>query len=160
MPAPKEEEEYDDDEIRDVEEEEDAVQEEDPDADDSDEDDEDEEEDDEEDGTNIITEILEDTVTPEAIKASQAIAVEIPLDQRSTKPFLTRYEKTRIIGVRAQQIADGSLPMVPFDKNPDPVELATRELKEKKTPLLLRRKLPGGRYETWKIAELEDNLLD
>lgn len=88
--------------------------------------------------------------------------VEVPKDERITKPFLTKYEKTRIIGTRAQQISDGSMPMVAYkeDETIDPVELAVKELRSKTTPLVLRRKFPGGRFETWKISELEDNNLD
>lgn len=82
----------------------------------------------------------------------------VPANERITKPFLTKYEKTRIIATRAQQIANGSMPLIEFDAKSkfESVDLATEELRQKKTPLIVRRTLPNGMYEDWKVAELVD----
>lgn len=127
------------------------------------EEDDDEASEEEEDEEIPISEIMDEATTETSYRPlSSSTAAKVNPNERITKPYLTKYEKTRIIGIRAQQIAHGSLPMVGFDisKKPDPVDIATLELREKKTPLILRRKLPGGKYEDWKINELTDNLLD
>lgn len=82
--------------------------------------------------------------------------------ERITKPFLSKYEKTRIIATRAHQIARGSMPFINFERdgNVDPVQLAEEELRQRKTPLIVRRKLPSGFYEDWRVEELVDIYLD
>lgn len=37
----------------------------------------------------------------------------------------------------------------------DPIMIAERELAEKKIPFVIRRFLPDGSYEDWKLSELE-----
>lgn len=77
-----------------------------------------------------------------------------------TIPFLTKYERTRIIGQRASQINSGSKP---FLKNvPDSIMdghiIATMELDMKSIPFIIRRPLPNGGSEYWRVKDLQ-NLL-
>jgi len=72
---------------------------------------------------------------------------QIPMNERSTDKQLTHYEKVRILGVRAKQIAMGAKVMVKYDQNMSSIELATHELNNKMTPLLLKRPLPNNSYE-------------
>ncbi|CAF3701071.1 unnamed protein product, partial [Rotaria sordida] len=44
--------------------------------------------------------------------------------------------------------------MVEPDGETDPLQIAMRELKEKKIPMIIRRYLPDGSYEDWSIEEL------
>ncbi|CAF4804766.1 unnamed protein product, partial [Rotaria sp. Silwood1] len=44
--------------------------------------------------------------------------------------------------------------MVEADGETDPLQIAMRELKEKKIPMIIRRYLPDGSYEDWSIDEL------
>lgn len=74
---------------------------------------------------------------------------------RISKPILTKYEIAKIIGIRANQIANGSKIMITGVQNLDPVKIARLELKYKKTPFLIKRPLPNNYYEIWKIDELE-----
>jgi DNA-directed RNA polymerase I, II, and III subunit RPABC2 len=72
-----------------------------------------------------------------------------------TKPFLTKYEESKLVGVRAQMISAGSKPLVTVPPNvTDTKVIAELELKEKKIPLLIRRKLPNGEYEDWRLEDL------
>jgi len=74
---------------------------------------------------------------------------------KQTKPFLTKYEKTKLIGVRAQMLANGAMPLVNVSKNvTDTVAIAEQELAEKKIPLLIRRYLPDGTSEDWRLEDL------
>jgi len=79
---------------------------------------------------------------------------EIPQKDRMTDPQITHYEKVRILGVRAKQIAMGSKVMVKYDNSIGPVELAKYELQHKTTPLIIKRPLPDNSYEIWKVSEL------
>lgn len=73
-----------------------------------------------------------------------------------TMPFLTKYEKTRILGQRAKQLNQGAQPMIPVDKKIiDGYLIAQLELQKKALPFIIRRPLPGGKSEYWRLADLE-----
>jgi len=73
-----------------------------------------------------------------------------------TVPILTKYEKARILGLRAKQLENGSLPLVELDKSIiDPYLIAIKELEQKKIPFIIKRPLPNGACEYWKIKDLE-----
>ena len=73
-----------------------------------------------------------------------------------TQPILSRYERTAIIGVRAQQIATGAKPLITVPKfMTSSIEIAKEELKQRKTPFILKRKV-GNDYEYWKIEDMKD----
>jgi DNA-directed RNA polymerase I, II, and III subunit RPABC2 len=74
--------------------------------------------------------------------------------QRRTIPFLTKYEKARIIGKRAMQISKGSPPLVEIGNLESPIDIAKKELMERKIPFIIRRPLPDGSYEDWRVDEL------
>jgi DNA-directed RNA polymerase I, II, and III subunit RPABC2 len=74
--------------------------------------------------------------------------------QRRTIPFLTKYEKARIIGKRAMQISKGSHPLVEIGDLESPIDIARKELMERKIPFIIRRPLPDGSYEDWRVDEL------
>lgn len=74
-----------------------------------------------------------------------------------TIPFLTKYEKARILGQRAKQINSGAYPFVKVPENViDGYIIAEMELKQKRIPFIIRRPLPNGGSEYWKIQDLED----
>lgn len=73
-----------------------------------------------------------------------------------TIPVLTKYEKTKVLGLRAKQIEDGSLPLVEVKNSIiDPYLIAIKELEEKKIPFIIRRPLPNGASEYWKVKDLD-----
>lgn len=73
-----------------------------------------------------------------------------------TIPFLTKYEKTRILGQRSKQIESGAKPLVKVPENViDSYIIAELELREKKIPFVIRRPIPGGACEYWNIRDLE-----
>jgi DNA-directed RNA polymerase I, II, and III subunit RPABC2 len=45
--------------------------------------------------------------------------------------------------------------MVQIEGETDPLQIAMKELREKKIPLIIRRYLPDGSYEDWSIDELQ-----
>ena len=79
----------------------------------------------------------------------------IPDEERTTPGFMTKYEKARIIGTRALQISKNAPICIDVGKDEiDPIVIAEKELNEKKIPFIIRRYLPDGSYEDWKVSEL------
>jgi len=95
----------------------------------------------------------EDTMTIDNIISSDNIE-ELLNKKKRTRPKLTIYEKARIIGYRAQQIASGVLAFIPVGDLNDPREIALKELELKKLPYIIKRPLPDGTCEYWRINEL------
>ena len=78
-------------------------------------------------------------------------------DDRITINRLTKYEKTKIICARSQQIENGSKIMLKYNGDINKllsIEIAELELQNKVIPILIKRFLPNGDYEIWKISEL------
>jgi DNA-directed RNA polymerase subunit K/omega len=74
-----------------------------------------------------------------------------------TIPYLTKYEKARILGQRAKQINSGGYPFVKVPENViDGYIIAEMELKQKRIPFIIRRPLPNGGSEYWRVQDLED----
>ena len=78
----------------------------------------------------------------------------VSAEQRRTIPFLTRFEKARVVGKRAMQISKGAPSLVDVGNLDNPVDIALKELKEKKLPYIIRRPLPNGMFEDWRLDEL------
>lgn len=78
----------------------------------------------------------------------------IPRDQRTTTPYMTKYERARILGTRALQISMNAPVFVDLEGETDPLKIAMKELAEKKIPLVIRRYLPDGSFEDWTVEEL------
>ena len=73
-----------------------------------------------------------------------------------TLPFLSKYERTRILGERAKQINDGAKPFVSVEPSViDGYLIALKEMEEKKLPFIIRRPLSNGASEYWKLRDLE-----
>lgn len=69
---------------------------------------------------------------------------KIPNEERSTTPYMTKYEKARILGTRALQISMNAPVLVDLEGETDPLQIAIKELREKKIPLIVRRYMPDG----------------
>ena len=77
-------------------------------------------------------------------------------DLHNTIPILTKFEKTKIIGVRTKQLDNGSEPFIPISETIiESYIIAEMELKEKKLPFIIARPLPNGKKEYWKLSDLE-----
>ncbi|KAJ1857130.1 DNA-directed RNA polymerases I, II, and III subunit RPABC2 [Coemansia sp. RSA 1822] len=81
-------------------------------------------------------------------------AEPIPSGERITTPYMTKYERARILGARALQISMNAPVMVELDGESDPYVIALKELRSKKIPFVIRRYLPDGSYEDWRVTEL------
>ena len=73
-----------------------------------------------------------------------------------TMPFITKYEKARILGERAKQLNMGAKPLIEI--GPEVIDgylIALKEMEEKKIPFIIKRPLPSGGCEYWKCKDLE-----
>jgi len=73
-----------------------------------------------------------------------------------TVPFLTKYERARILGERAKQLNMGAKPLV--ELGPDVIDgylIAQKEFELKKIPFIIKRPMPNGGCEYWKFKDLE-----
>ena len=78
-------------------------------------------------------------------------------DLHKTLPHLTKYERARILGQRAKQIETGATPFIKVPENMiDGYLIAELELKQGRIPFIIRRPMPNGGSEYWKISDLEN----
>jgi len=75
-------------------------------------------------------------------------------DKRITTPYMTKYERARILGTRALQISMNAPVMVDIEDETDPLQIALKELRYRKIPITIRRFLPDGSHEDWNVDEL------
>ena len=77
-------------------------------------------------------------------------------DLHKTLPYLTKYERARILGQRAKQINSGAKVFVKVPENViDGYVIAQIELEQKRIPFIIRRPIPGGGCEYWNLKDLE-----
>lgn len=72
-----------------------------------------------------------------------------------SQPRLTLYEKTKIIGFRANQLAQGARAFInvpPYVT--DVAEIARMELDQKRLPFIIARPMPDGSFEYWRLTDL------
>jgi len=73
-----------------------------------------------------------------------------------TIPFVSRYEKARILGERAKQINAGAEPFIEVEPSMiDGYLIALKEFEEKKIPFIVQRPLPSGGCEYWRLKDLD-----
>ncbi|RVW85875.1 DNA-directed RNA polymerases II and V subunit 6B [Vitis vinifera] len=90
---------------------------------------------------------------PDAIETAEK--EQVPVEHsRKTSKYMTKYERARILGTRALQISMNAPVMVELEGETDPLEIAMKELRERKIPFTIRRYLPDGSYEDWGVDEL------
>ena len=71
-----------------------------------------------------------------------------------TSPLMTKFEYTRLLGIRAMQVSMNAPVMIDVGNMIDPIEIAKKEIKECKIPLIIKRKLPNGTFENWSICNM------
>jgi DNA-directed RNA polymerase subunit K/omega len=72
-------------------------------------------------------------------------------------PFLTIYEKTSILGLRMQQLmlgAPSTISDTDIRQFNNVEDIVLEELKQKKLPYIICRRLPGNTKEYWHLNDL------
>lgn len=76
----------------------------------------------------------------------------IPTDNQY--PFLLATEEAKIIGLRAQQLANGAPALVDTTGMTCVIRIARKELKEGVNPFVIRRTFPDGTFIDLRVNEL------
>lgn len=73
-----------------------------------------------------------------------------------TRNILSKFEKVKIIGLRSEQLQRGAQPYIKLTPNQPfiPRDVAMQELKEHKLPFMLRRQLPNGTIEYFRLDDM------
>ena len=70
-------------------------------------------------------------------------------------PYLTLFEKTKILGFRANQLSQGAQPLVEIPKSmTDVLDIARLELEQKRLPFIVKRPMPNGTFEYFRLSDL------
>lgn len=95
---------------------------------------------------------------------AESILPEVPLQAapptgkdttHRSPPFLTVYERTKILGTRTNQLADGAMPFISVPEYvTQPLEIAKMELEQRRLPYILKRPMPDGTFEYWRLSDL------
>ena len=72
-----------------------------------------------------------------------------------SQPFLSVYEYTRILGFRANQLAQGAPPYIVRPEHVTSVfEISKMELEQRMLPYIIKRPMPDGTFEYWRLNDL------
>lgn len=73
----------------------------------------------------------------------------------TSQPFLSVYEKTKILSFRSNQLAQGARPYVTVpDHLTNVLEIAKLELTQRKLPYIIKRPMPDKTFEYWRLSDL------
>jgi DNA-directed RNA polymerase subunit K/omega len=73
-----------------------------------------------------------------------------------TLPFITKYERARVLGERAKQLNSGAKAFIEVEPTLiDGYLIALKEYDAKKIPFIIKRPLPNGGCEYWRFRDLE-----
>ena len=78
---------------------------------------------------------------------------KLKLENRTSKT-LSKYEKTKILSKRCEQLESGCQPLIKdYEKYDNIYDIALDELNQKKIPFIVKRFI-NNRYEYWKLEDL------
>ena len=81
--------------------------------------------------------------------------------EKKTSPYLTRYERAKVISVRAQQLSIGKQPQIEVDgTNINHLEIALQELKEKKIQIDILNKISKTISYNWNLEQILDSIVE
>ncbi|CAK7894604.1 DNA-directed RNA polymerases I, II, and III subunit RPABC2 [[Candida] anglica] len=98
--------------------------------------------------------IINGGIGGEEIRPKSTKELAIAREDRTTTPYMTKYERARVLGTRALQISLNAPVLVDIEGETDPLQIAMKELSQRKIPLVVRRYLPDGSFEDWGCDEL------
>ena len=75
--------------------------------------------------------------------------------KHESPPFLTVYERTKILGTRTNQLAEGARPFITVPEYvTNPLDIAKLELEQRRLPFIVKRPMPDGTFEYWRLSDL------
>ena len=110
----------------------------------------DEEEDD--DDNNILN---SSTIIPKKNNYEDITKIESELiSNKVSHNRITKYEVTKVIGFRAQQIASG-MPIFVETNSSNVIDIAMKEYYHDKIPFIIKRPITDTKFEFWRLEDLE-----
>lgn len=94
------------------------------------------------------------TNEPFVIEEEEVEATKRDIQERVTSSRMTKYEKAYVLGIRSSQLSMNAPPLVDIGNMTDALDIAEKELRERKIPFIIRRRLPDNTYEDWPIKEM------
>ena len=93
----------------------------------------------------------------DAAKDAAKVSKDEARKERVSRPVLTKYERAKIIGTRAEQLQRNAEAFVPLEEGVrfDPYEVAMQELLARRLPFVLVRHLPDGKTERLHLDDPE-----
>ncbi len=78
-----------------------------------------------------------------------------PDKNHKSNPWLSIFEKTKLLGFRANQLAQGAKPYIEVPKHiVDTIDIARLELEQQCLPFIISRGMPDGTFEFWRLSQL------
>jgi DNA-directed RNA polymerase subunit K/omega len=108
-----------------------------------------------EDSYKFVSEVHLDVGFPDRKEVAQSLGNA----ERQSGPYLTKYEKTKLVSARVQQLSHGAPPLTSVSELDSESQfflhkVAEKELLEQKLPYILSRKFPNF-VEYWSAQELQ-----
>ena len=106
----------------------------------------------------VSSAVVSAAVVPAArMQAASAIAGQPELPARKRVLRITKYERTKLIGIRAEQLVRDAQAFVDVDpgRRFDPFEIAERELMARRLPFVVVRQMPDGKTEHVKLDDVD-----
>lgn len=70
-------------------------------------------------------------------------------------PFLTQFEKTKILGFRTNQLSQGARAFIAVPAHVTELrDIARMELEARRLPFIIKRPMPDGSFEKWRLSDL------
>ena len=92
---------------------------------------------------------------------SPSIVQQSSPETNRSRPFLTKYEFNQIIGLRTTHLSKGAPALIELPEgfqiksNMDFRGVALQEIKDGRLPYTVKRRMPNGKYEYWKLKDLD-----
>ena len=80
---------------------------------------------------------------------------QLNTNNKITRNNITKFEITRIKGIRKEQLSRGAAKCVEGNFN-NIDEIVEEEFKSKRMPLIIRRFLTNGKYEDWRLTDFDN----
>jgi len=75
--------------------------------------------------------------------------------KNESRNILSKYERTKILGLRQEQLARDAKPTVDTRKLKTIQEIAEKELEQRTLPFMIMRVMPNGTKEYWKLEDMQ-----
>ena len=77
------------------------------------------------------------------------------ISKNITDPILNKYDYAKCLGQRATEIALNSPVLIDITSDLDtPEKIAAEELRQRKTPYIIEKKIGNNKFEYWKLEDM------